>query len=223
MFLFESKIPKLPDLESITTSSGRVYLTPEGNKYTSVTTFLNSLSEPYIEKWKKEVGEKYAEEVSNRARWRGTRYHNMIEQYLRCSDRTHVLKSCQLPMKEMFLDSEKTINRINNIHFIEQALYSDKLRLAGRTDVIGEFDGKLSIIDFKTSTREKYESEIENYFLQATTYAMMYEEVSFWKIKQIVIIMLSDDNPKPFVFIKNPNQFHNLLLDKIEKFHTTKR
>lgn len=220
MFTFQPKVPLLEDLESITTDKGRVYVTPDGNEYVSVTTFLNSISESYLDQWKKEVGEKVAEEVSLRARSRGTRYHNLVEKYLKCGDRKQVLESTHWPMKEMFIDSEETLNRINNIHFIEQALYSDRLRIAGRVDVIGEFDGILSIIDFKTSTREKYESEIEKYFLQATAYAMMYEECSFYTVGQIVIIMLCDDLVRPIVFRKNPKHYHNTLLAKLEDFHS---
>lgn len=223
MFTFQSKVPLLEDIRSVTNDKGRVYVTPDGREYVSVTTFLNSMSESYIEQWKKEVGEEYAEEVSLRARSRGTRYHNMVEKYLKCGDRKEVLDSTLWPMKEMFLDSEETLNRINNIHFIEQALYSDRLRLAGRVDVIAEFDSVLSIIDFKTSTREKHESEIENYFLQATAYAMMYEECSFYTIGQIVIVMLCDDLPRPIVFRKNPKQYHNALLAKLDDFHASRK
>lgn len=223
MFVFQPNVPLLEELQSVTNDKGRVYVTPDGNEYVSVTTFLGSMSESYIEQWKKEVGEKRAEEVSSRARWRGTRYHNLVEKYLKCGNRKEVLGSTHWPMREMFLDSEETLNRINNIHFIEQALYSDKLRLAGRVDVIAEFDSTLSIIDFKTSTREKYESEIENYFLQTTAYAMMYEEHSFYKIGQIVIIMLCDDLTRPIVFRKNPKQYHNTLLAKLDEFHTNRK
>lgn len=222
MFRFHTNISEIPDIASVTTPMGRWYVTPQGKKYTSVTTFLNSLSEPWLEKWKKEVGEEYAKEVSDKARWRGTRYHNMVEMYLRTSDRRLVLSESMQPMQQMFTDSESTINRINDIHYIEKALYSDKLRLAGRVDVIACFDGKLSIIDFKTSTREKFEDEIEDYFLQATAYAMMYEEWTNYEIEQIVIVMLCDDMLVPKVFIKNPKAYHNILINKIEQFHSNK-
>ena len=104
-------------------------------------------------------------------------------------------------IKQNFLDIRADVDRIDNIHYIEASLYSEKMLLAGRTDVIGEFDGTLSVIDFKTSRKEKKEEHIQDYFQQATAYALMYEERTDIVIDQIVIIILSDDLVKPQIFI----------------------
>ena len=118
-------------------------------------------------------------------------------------------------MKQAFLDVQKTLDRIDNIHYIEATLYSETLGLAGRSDVIGEFDGTPSIIDFKTSLREKKEEYISSYFEQATAYSEMYYEMVGTSINQIVIIISVDGMTKPQVFIKDRKDYLDILLKKI--------
>ena len=51
-----------------------------------------------------------------------------------------------------------SLQKIDNIYAQECGLYSDKYKVVGRVDCIAEYDGKLSIIDFKTSTSERKDS-----------------------------------------------------------------
>lgn len=216
-------LPNIPDLVSVDTPDGRIYTAPDKSQYYSVTTFLSYFPNLGIEAWKEEVGEKVANEISTAAKNRGNHYHRMVENYLKStSDRKTFLSEINLIDKQMFLDSEKSLNRINNIHFIEKTLFSPRMRLAGRVDVIAEFDGKLSIIDNKTSSREKQADEIESYFLQTTAYSIMYEELTGRSIEQIVIIMLCDDRPTTKVFIRNPRRYHDILFGKLAQFHNRK-
>ena len=69
------------------------------------------------------------------------------------------------------------VDQINNIHLLEAIMYSHKLTVAGQVDCVGRYNGKLSVIDFKTANKERNESWIDNYFLQTTAYAIMYEEI----------------------------------------------
>jgi genome maintenance exonuclease 1 len=129
-------------------------------------------------------------------------------------------------MKQAFRDAEETLDKIDNIHYIEAQLWSEKLGTAGRTDVIGDYDGVLSVIDFKTSLREKKESYIQNYFEQGTAYAEMYEERVGKPIDQIVIIISVDGLDYPQVFIKNKKDHIENLMSKIlaykkEFFHVS--
>jgi len=100
---------------------------------------------------------------------------------------------------EMFKSLKPLLNRINNIHYQEVALWSEQLGLAGRVDCIGEFDGKLSVIDFKTSKKVKNLEDIEDYFWQTTAYALMYEELVGKPIDELVIIMAVQDG-EPILF-----------------------
>ena len=64
------------------------------------------------------------------------------------------------------------VDQINNIHLLESIMYSNKLTIAGQVDCVAEYNGKLSVIDFKTANKERQESWIDNYFLQCTAYAL---------------------------------------------------
>jgi genome maintenance exonuclease 1 len=103
------------------------------------------------------------------------------------------------------------LDRINNIHAQEIALYSDHLRLAGRVDCIAEFDGKLSVIDFKTSGKPKKKEWITNYFAQAAAYAIMYEERTGTPINRSVILIAVEDE-EPQIFIESRDNYVKDLL-----------
>ena len=119
---------------------------------------------------------------------------------------------------QMWRSFQPILERIDNIHAQEIALYSDHLRLAGRVDCIGEFDGKLSVIDFKTSTKEKKEEWVENYFIQTSAYCEMFEERYGKSIDQIVILIVTEEGATQ-TFVKNKNDYLPLLKPAIEEFH----
>jgi genome maintenance exonuclease 1 len=125
-------------------------------------------------------------------------------------------------MKQAFFDMAKTLDLIDNIRYIESPLYSEKLGVAGRTDCIAEYDGVLSIIDFKTSLKEKKEEWIENYFEQGTAYALMYEELVGEPINQIVILISVDGMEKPQIFIRDKIHYVQNLLEKIHLYKQEK-
>jgi genome maintenance exonuclease 1 len=100
---------------------------------------------------------------------------------------------------EFFLTIKPHLNKINNIHYQEQALWSEKIEMAGRVDCIAEYEGELSVIDFKTASRPKKKEDIEDYYWQCTAYALMYEELVGKPINNIVILMAVKDST-PIVF-----------------------
>ena len=120
--------------------------------------------------------------------------------------------------KILFTQAKQMLARINNIHFQEAPLYSHEFAIAGRVDCIAEFDGKLSIIDFKTSSKEKKEEWVEGYFVQETGYAKMYEERSGIKVEQIVTLITCQTGDTQ-VFIKNPDDYVPLLRDYIQEYN----
>ena len=142
----------------------RYYLTPSGGKYPSITTVIGSNPEKKagIAKWRRNVGEEKANRISTRAASRGTDFHLMCEDWLNNAYDEEKFKGKHLPLV-MFKNTKTTLSRINNIYAQEVALYSDHLEIAGRVDCIAEFDGELSIIDFKTSAKEKKLKWIEDY------------------------------------------------------------
>ena len=188
----------LPKLTRETTESGRKYFTPEGNAYPSITTVLGILSKQSIMEWRARVGEEEANKISRQAAGRGTAVHKLAEDYL---DNVEDWKGKQMPANvASFLDIKPILDeRINNVWFQEEFLYSDKLKCAGQVDCIAEFDGELSIIDFKTSRRVKKKEDITGYFIQMFFYAAAFLERTGVPIKQGVIIMAVDGN-EPLVF-----------------------
>ena len=188
----------LPKITRATTELGRRYFTPEGKAYPSITTILGQLSKQSIMEWRKRVGEEEANKVSRRASTRGTAVHKLAEDYLN-NDPTW--NDGVMPNNlASFLDLKKIIDeRLDNLWFQEEFLYSDKLKCAGQVDCIAEFDGELSIIDFKTSLKPKKEEWVENYFVQAAFYAAAFYERTGIPIKQGVIL-ISVDEHEPQVF-----------------------
>ena len=172
----------------------RVYLTPDGDKFPSVTTVISNNAKKMagIAKWRERVGIEEANRISARSTKRGTTYHSIVEDYFNnCLDINEYKKS-PLPVV-MFHQTVQTLNRINNIYLQEAALYSKHLELAGRVDCIAEFDGELSIIDFKTSATPKREEYLYDYFVQETAYACMLQELYDVSVKKIVTIVACEN------------------------------
>lgn len=202
----------LVNLKSETLPDGkRYYTTPDGVKLPSVTTVIGAKGKAAIIAWRKRVGEEEANKISRKASGRGTNVHTLCERYLNNEPLGEIMPDA----KAMFLPLKPILNRINNIHYQECALWSVKLGMAGRVDCIGEFDGVLSVIDFKTSKRIKKREDIDNYFAQCVAYACMYEELIGNGIDQIVIIMAVDDE-EPLIFIEKTEDHLNTLLEYIK-------
>lgn len=191
MFIHLDHAP-LIDLEAITSDNGRLYVTPEGNKYPSVTTVIGATQKKSIIEWRKRVGEAEANRISSRAASRGTNLHLMNEDYLNNMFDEEKYKDKVLPLF-MFKHLKPFLDKINNIHVLEGALYSDRLKLAGRVDCIAEYENELAIIDFKSSTEPKKREWIENYIAQECAYAMMYYERTGIKVKKLVTLIACED------------------------------
>lgn len=219
-FKYVDGLPTLHPLDTDESTGERFYITPNGVKLPSVTTVLGHFKKKSLIEWRNRIGNEEADKVMYRASNRGTRFHNMMEGYLRNED--DFLNGVMPDMRQAFNDMKETLDLIDNIRYIESPLFSEKLGIAGRTDVIAEFAGVPSIIDFKTSTKEKKEEWIDNYFEQGTAYALMYEELVNEPIDQIVILISVDFMERPQVFIRDKNQYIQNLLEKIHLYKQEK-
>lgn len=221
-FVYE-KLPELDfELEAKTTESGRVYYTPSGKAYPSVTTVLGSLSKDAIDAWRKRVGEEEADRISGRASRRGEALHLTCEKYLLNEMSDLKIRSIMPNIKQLFMQLRPELDKnIGKIYAVEQPLYSDKLRIAGRVDCIAYWNGRLSIIDFKTSTKEKLEENILGYFLQCTAYAEMFEELTNKRIETIVVaIAVEEGNPQ--IFVRQKYMYKTQLLQLLSNSPLTK-
>jgi len=212
------KIPDI-DLKQITEESGkRYYITPEGYKYPSVTTMLSYFSRKSIQEWRNKVGHEQANKISKAASSRGTRFHKIVEKYIANED-MEIEHPIQL---DMFKSIVPYLNNVNNVYLQEKYLYSNHLRLAGTVDCIAEYNGKLSVIDFKTSSKPKQEDWIEGYFIQATAYAIMFEEQYNIPAPRITI-MIAVENDYPQIFTKKRDSYvEKLLMMRDEYERSTK-
>ena len=188
-----------PNLKAKTTAQGRRYFV-EGNAYPSVTTVIGEKKKDSILKWRRKVGEEEANAISKRASTRGNKCHKLAEDYL--SNKPLDRYRDDVLSLGLFHQIRPYIDKINNIHALEESLYSHTLKLAGRVDCIAEYDNELAIIDFKTSTKFKREEWIQDYFSQETAYAIMFQELTGLKVKQLVTIIATEQGT-PQIFVKN--------------------
>lgn len=166
----------------------RMYVTPNGHRYPSVTTVLSDYGKEGIIEWRKRVGEAKANEISRKATTRGTGVHKALELYLKNED----ISSLEMMpnVKSLFVRMKEEIDsKVNNIHCLEDRLFSHELKLAGTVDCVAEHNGILSVIDFKTSVRLKKKEHIGNYFMQGAAYSTMFTEMTGLPISQVVILI----------------------------------
>ena len=207
----ESK--QLPILTTETINGKRFYVV-DGEKYPSITTVLSARNQEGLIRWRKSVGNDVANNIMRTAAKRGTAVHNLVENYL---NNEQLSKQDVLPLA-LFTLLKPALDNINSIRIQEGSLYSNKWKIAGRVDCIAEYDGVLSVIDFKTSRQEKKEEWVENYFIQGTAYCEMYEERFGTPINQIVILIVTEDGAVQ-IFKKDKSNYLPLLQPAIDEFY----
>jgi ATP-dependent exoDNAse (exonuclease V) beta subunit len=199
-------------IESVETPNGRRYRTPEG-VFQSVTTVTGWKKRAFFAKWRRDNPEE-----SKRVLSRGTKLHAIIETYLRNSlTPTALAEATGTSEADLFVSMQEDINRIGKIFAIEVPLWSKKVGLAGRTDCIGEFDGVPSVIDFKSSNYPKSEDAIQDYFMQATAYALMWQDLTGQQLRNIAILIGVEDGGCQ-VFTADPRDYVEDLVDAIRTY-----
>lgn len=208
------------DLPSITTEEGRYYVTPEGKKYPSASTISGILNRDAIASWRKKVGDVEADKKSKRGADRGTYIHLMCEKYLLGTLGSEERISMLPTMKDLFLQLKKQFDaHIDTVYAIEQPLYSNRLRIAGRTDGIVRWKNKIAIIDVKTAAKGKPEGWILNYFVQTAAYAEMFEERTGIAVDTIVIAMAVEDDIHPCIYEKSKKDYLPVLDKCLETYY----
>jgi genome maintenance exonuclease 1 len=208
-------------LNRITTDSGRVYTDPDNNPYPSVTTVLSILSEEGIAAWRARVGEEEANRISSKASKRGTAVHNLLEKYVA---NELIMDPCDVMpnIAQSFYAVRPVIEQsLSKVYAQEAPLYSKHLGLAGTVDCVGVWNGKNSVIDWKTSMKLKPKKWISNYFMQCAAYAIMWEERTGMPITQIVVC-IAVDNEQPQVFIEHRDNWDKELIKTINEYKRRK-
>jgi len=211
---------QLEEMSTKDVKGKRWYVTPHGDMYPSITTLLSNKPKPHLENWRKMLGEDKAAKETARCADRGTSVHLMAERFLNNEEN---------PTREQTNENIKLFNqirlvlknKINNIRAQEVPLYSDVLGVAGRVDCIAEYEGVLSVIDFKTSNNNKTEEMIEDYLLQETFYALAYYELTGESVQQIVTIMAVEKGIMPLVWKKPITPYISPLQKRVTEFYNS--
>jgi len=208
----------LPKLSRETIDGVRYYSVPDEDellRLVSITSVTSHFNKDIFVNWRKKVGNEEADRITKAATTRGTDMHTLTEHYLK---NDQVLPEVPPISDFLFKISKGELNKIDNIHSLEGALYSKQLGIAGTVDCIAEYDGELSIIDFKTSKKPKPREWIEHYFVQAMAYGCMLYELKNISVKKLVIIMACE-NGECVVYEEYNKAKYIKLLDKyIRKF-----
>jgi len=208
---------ELPKLERETIDGVRYYSIPKENqvlKLVSITSVTSHFNREIFINWRKKIGEEEAQKITKAATSRGTDMHSLVENYLY----NKTLPAVPPLPDFLFKIAKAELNKINNIHCLEGALYSLQLGVAGTTDCIAEYDGELAVIDFKTSKKPKPREWIENYFVQAMFYGMAYYEMTGTPIKKLVIIMACEDGESVVYEESDLKKYMKLVVKYIKKF-----
>ena len=207
----------LPQLERETIDGVRYYKVPDNEeliKLVSITSVTSHKNRQFFANWRKKVGEEEADKITKAATSRGTDMHTLVEYHLK----NEKLPEVQPLSDFLFKISKSTLNRINNIHALEGSLYSKQLGVAGTVDCIAEFDGELSIIDFKTSKKPKPREWIEHYFVQCMAYGCMLYELTGISVKKLVIIMACENGECVVYEERDKSKYIKLLSQYIREF-----
>ena len=212
------------ELQPITATNNngvRLYATPEGNKYPSITTVLSVRNKKGLMEWRKRVGNEVANHVARTAANRGTKVHHMCEDYLNNTESNFPKEWAEhkknfLPYC-LFSQLKSVLCNIDNIYAQEAGLYSDKYKVAGRVDCIAEYNGVPSIIDFKTSTKERKDEWNESYYIQGSAYAEMFGERTGIEISQVVILVVTEDGTVQ-EFVRDKHEYLDALVETVAEW-----
>jgi genome maintenance exonuclease 1 len=193
-----------PKLEKIDSNGSRVYKTPTGQVYPSVTTITSLQNRANVIEWRNRVGNAEANKISKKASGRGTKIHKWTERYLLNDGFEYDSEDInELTLSQDFTLFIPVLNEIDNIMALETAMFSHELQCAGTVDCIATFKNKVSLIDFKTANKSKEKKWIQNYFMQASAYAHMFKELTNKSIQQTVLLILVNGGETQ-IFVENP-------------------
>ena len=213
---FTHKFLDLPELEATQTPEGRMYKTPSGVLYPSVTTVIYHRPNESLEAWRKRVGEEEANKISTKATVHGNAIHKLCEHYL--LNHKEVIDSLVSKKRVQLSYLRPILNNIDNIIGIEQALWSDELKMAGRADCIGEYKGKKSVCDWKTSNKPKKIEYIQSYFIQGAAYSLMLEERTGEVYDNIVIVVYVESEGRVQIFEQPREPYIKALKELVESY-----
>ena len=196
---------------------GHWYETKFDQVYPSISTILSATAPEHkknsLTAWKE--NESAHEYIAKQAQDIGTQSHKILEDYL--SDNLAMENFDLLPIAH-FNNLKPYLENISNVISVEQRMYSDKLKVAGTSDLIAKYNGELSIIDYKTKRKPQIDEYMYEYYLQTTCYAKMFQEATGEKINQVVILVSSEKNTR-HEFVKTCDDYVGPMTERVEKYY----
>lgn len=207
--------PEITKIKQINISGVRHYDTPDGTLI-SITSLMKNFTPEGILEWRKKVGAEVANEVMKAATDRGSKVHKIIESCLSNKPENDLVGNYgELPAR-LFNQMIPALDKINMIRALEKGLYSTQLGIAGTVDCVAEYEGKLSIIDFKTA-RRKWDEINETYLVQATFYSIAWEERTGERVDQIAILTTTETG-ELHIHKDDPSKYVNRLNQMIQEY-----
>ena len=210
----------------------RHYDVGTNEKLPSVTTILQATQseekKKKLEEWKARMGAQRADRIRDISAMRGTSMHTYLEGYI--TDQRHLDLTAlgQEAGRMANVVIRSGLGDLEEVWGTEVPLYYPGL-YAGATDVVGIYNGRESIIDFKQTNKPKQREWISDYFTQLAAYAMAHNHVYGTKIQSGVILMCSKDcffqkfevSDKEFQgymheFLRRVDQFYQQKPDKTQ-------
>ena len=215
---FYNHIPiNFKQAELIERDDGHYYQTPSGEVYPSITTILHQTmsleKKEGLENWKEQ--EIAADYITQEAAIIGTETHKLIENHINEVKQTDEVRLLSVAH---FNNLIPFLQKINDVHGTELRLYSNKMKLAGTSDCIANYDGELSIIDYKTKRSNQKEEWMTDHFIQGTAYSEMFKELTGIEIKQVVILVSSEKNSR-MEFVKKTDDYKDLLTQRLNQYY----
>jgi len=213
---FVHKLFEPRKLKRINEEGQRLYVTDSGDKYPSVTTVLGKLGQRKLHEWRKRVGEAEANKIARQASSAGTAVHNVAEKYM-LNDPTW-REDMPIPVSRFLKIKPYLDDNVDEVYGIELQMYSNELRTAGTADLLCKYNGKNTLLDFKTSKRRKHKKDITSYFMQCAAYSEMAKEHYGFEVEQIVILMAVHEDD-PIVFIEDCQNYVPMTKKFFELYH----
>ena len=210
---------KFKNLSQFLIEGVRHYGVDDQTAYPSITSVISWINREKFASWRQKVGQEAANKKTKKATTRGTRLHKVFEEY--CANRDYEsLEEWQIPLIQLMFKAAKPYldKRVTNVYEQETRMHSKKLCLAGTVDLIADFDGELSIVDFKTSEKEKPEEWLEDYFVQLSAYWAMFSEATGVVPKKLVVFLVAENGDVQIVERTNIMDYLSTLKDYVSQF-----
>lgn len=221
--------------------------------FPSITTVLGQTKDQSgLQKWKDRIGEEEANRISTLSMNRGTVMHRLIELYKPLEgtqqerlDELKLLAETDPEVNQfkdekdgqLFLDegwkffmkfwynSSRTLSRVKQVLAAEEFLWTTVGGgYAGTVDNVSEtYDRGTIVIDYKNSRKPKEDKWIQDYFMQASAYAIAYWDRTGTKPKgaEIWIANEIDAIPQVFSLTESDIKFYfKMFVDRLKQFHS---